>query len=70
MNIFKIAFSKGEYSVSIPDYPGGDVVDYETAKALENEVKRLRGIIANAQLLIAALAGESETKPNEPKRLN
>ena len=38
MKVFKIALHKGQYSVSIPDYPGGDVVEYETAKALETEL--------------------------------
>ena len=74
MNVFKIAlhkgFREGIYEVSIPNYPGGDVVPYETARDLQNEVKRLREQIANAQLLLAELSMTLITKPTEPKRIN
>ncbi len=73
MNVFKIALHNanryGLYEVSIPNYPGGDVVPYETARDLQNEVKRLREQIANAQLLLSELM-QTLKKPNEPKRIN
>ena len=82
MNVFKIAFSKGEYSVSIPNYTGGDVVPYETAKALADELAKERAKVAKLQAVIdymlssldtfqtVAADALNETKPKEPKRIS
>ena len=76
MNVFKIAWDGWRYTVSIPEYNGGDVVDYETAKALADElaaerekVRKLLETNADALLVIAQLL-QTLTKPNETKRLN
>ena len=52
MNVFKIVWRKDHYAVSIPDYPGGDVVPYETAKALADELAAER---AKVELLARAI---------------
>ena len=98
MNVFKIAWFTGNlYEVSIHDYPGGDVVPYETAKALADELAAERAKVSKISVLWGELkklrhnvdiAGFchswckacelrkdveqlfTETKPNEPKRLN
>jgi hypothetical protein len=53
MNVFKIALHNGQYEVSIPYYPGGDVVPYETAKALADELAAER---AKVRILSDALS--------------
>ena len=42
MNVFKIVWRKDHYAVSIPDYPGGDVVPYEDARDLQIELEEER----------------------------
>ena len=76
MNVFKIVKVSGRYEISSPGYNGGDVVEYETAKALSDElaaervkVSKLLETNADALLVIAELL-QTLTKPNEPKRLN
>ena len=53
MNVFKIAWDGWRYTVSIPEYNGGDVVPYETAKALADELAAER---AKVELLSRAIA--------------
>ena len=64
MNVFKIAFSKGEYSVSIHGYPGGDVVPYETAKALADELAAERAKVSKLTAACEWIAGlYDDSKP-------
>ena len=57
MNVFKIAWFTGNlYEVSIPDYPGGDVVPYETARDLQNELEAERAKVAKLTAALAVFA--------------
>jgi len=58
MNVFKIARIKGYYSVSIPDYPGGDVVPYETARDLQNELEAERAKVERLWRLLNSATRE------------
>ena len=81
MNVFKIVWRDNAYHVSIPNYEGGDVVPYETARDLQKELEAERAKVAKLrnqmdymlsfldEMQTLASSALNETKPNEPKRI-
>ena len=55
MNVFKIALHNGQYSVSTPNYPGGDVVPYETARDLQIELDAERAKVVELRRLLESV---------------
>ena len=56
MNVFKIVWRQGAYHVSIPNYEGGDVVPYEDARDLQNELEAERAKVAKLTDALAVFA--------------